>query len=352
MATKVGEMFVELVVDAASGNLSVRQLVGALGELDVASAASVGILGKVADTIWGMASAATGAAVELSNLSAVTGLNPKMIDQWDKAAEAITGHAGTITQAIKTVQAMNQTMASTKRIPGEITGYLQTTPYKYGPGGEYLGQKQLPDYLKEFAQPGSGYGRLDKTLQMSTLNLFGNGQELWRVIESLKAGTFNPSAIPTTSAKQDKDLASVNSEWIKVKQDIIGIFDKFLLAGDRLSAILKYADEILKRISFGMDTPKVQNAINEAAKKTFGHPLMDMIHEKYPALGRSALPPVRLPAAGAAAQGDSKITVNSNISLNGDLVDKKTSIAKRGVTTDDFTVWSDTANAGGGAVRP
>lgn len=261
MATKVGEFFVDLLVDAASGNLSVKQLVGALGELDVASVTSVGIVRKITEGLWGLAKAATGTSVELSALSATTGVNPHLIEQWDKAAEQVTHRSGSIVKAIEAVQAMNRNLKFSGP-PPELGGLLDTSPYKRDDKGNQI-PKDAIDYLKEFAAPGSAYRRLDRDAQQKALAgpFGGASQDAFLMLKALIDKTFpDPGKIRVLSNEQISGLTKVDSDWIKVKQDVVGIFDKFLTAGGMVDNILKGADILLNFIGKFLDLVEKRGA--------------------------------------------------------------------------------------------
>lgn len=253
MSGKVGSFFIDLVVDAATGNLSVKQLVAGLGELQVASVGTVGVIEKISEKIWDMGKAAVGTAVDMARLHALTGIDPKIAQQWDKAAEEVTHHSGSIIRAISAVNDMNMRL-DTEGTPDAITGVFQTNPWKRDKAGKQI-PKDAIDYLKEFAAPGSTYRSRDELTQQRNLpSIFKSaGEDMFLVIKELIANKMHPEQISVLENKQIADLNHVDSDWIKVKQDVVGIFDKFLTVGGVVDNILHGADVLLKFIEKFID---------------------------------------------------------------------------------------------------
>ena len=249
MSKKVGELFVELVVDAASGNLSVRQMVGALGELDVASAASVGILGKVGETLYDMAKAATDTAVELTALHDLTGADPKIVQQWDKAAAGIVGSAGVIVKAITSVNEIQKRLASGQGAPAALTGLLGLTAYKVDANGKET-LKDAMELMRDMAKPGSLYRSRSRLVQEAGLQeLFGgNADNVYRIIQSMIAGKFHPENEPGMNNRQVRDLNQVRMKEIEVGQKLTGIFQDLLLGGGQFAKVLDSLSQKLEVI--------------------------------------------------------------------------------------------------------
>lgn len=245
MANKVGELFVEILVDAASGNLSVRQLVGVLGDLNVASVATVGVIGTIGDTLWGMAKAATATSVELAKLHDVTGADPSITLKWERAAERLHISTASIVGGIRSVFDMQTQMERGGGQPGFMRAY-GIEPMKAN--GAY---KTFEDYIAEFARQGSHYQHLGRSLQYSLLkDLFpkASPDDIFRLVEQTRLGNFNPSSLGGLADKQIAALNKVDSDWITVKQDVVIIFEKFLLAGDGVDSILKSVHEMLEEV--------------------------------------------------------------------------------------------------------
>lgn len=275
MATKVGELFVELAVDAASGNLSVRQLVGALGDLDVASVTTVGILAKIGETLWGMAKAATDTAVELTALHDLTGVNPQMVQQWEKAAVSVGVHSGTIIKAITAVNQMNRRLATGQGAPPELTGILGLSAYKIDKNGKEV-LKDATDLMKEMAAPGSTYRTRSPLIQQQGLGvLFGGaGDEAFRFINQMIAGKVHPETFSGLDTKQIKQLEEVRSKESEFSAHLADIFDRLITSGGTFASTLDDLNEVLKSINGFLGSVQGKEAIQGVGNviSSFIHP--------------------------------------------------------------------------------
>jgi hypothetical protein len=354
MAVKVGEFFLEMLVDAASGNLSVRQLIGSLGELDVASATSVGIIGKIADTLWNLTKAAVGTAVEVSALADITGVDPKLAQQWDKAAERVVHHAGSIVKAIQAVHEIQKRIATGEGPPAALTGILGLSPYKIDAQGKAQ-VKDAMDLMREMAATGSTYRSRSRDVQQNALGqVFGSsGEDMYRVIEQMIAGKFHPEKISVLNDGQVGALNKVDADWIAVKQDVIGIFDKFLLAGNDVDKILSGARALLEDVNHWLDKHKdhsyvadVQN-IKKAWKPDTALDLLDMISGRNSALyrlGSANLSRVRVPEKPDLGVGELRGKLDIDLRSNGKPLGTKTTYVDRAGTMRDF--WQVTDQLG------
>lgn len=104
MAGKVGELFIDLVVDAASGNLSVRQLITAIGDLETRTLGGMIGVSKIADSLAGLAAKSMDTAAALSDLSGVTGVSPDKLQKWGLAFESMRIPSSEVAQGIRGVQ--------------------------------------------------------------------------------------------------------------------------------------------------------------------------------------------------------------------------------------------------------
>ena len=239
MSVKVGTFFIDLAVDASSGNLSVKQLVGALGELDVASVASVTVISKISETLWGMARAATGTAVEMSVLKDITDVDPKIAQQWEKAAVRMNMSTGTMIRAIMSVHEMNRKIAAGEGTPAVISKLFGMDPTKVDAKGK-RGLKDAMDYIREMASDESIYQQRGKLIQQTGLEqIFGGaGKDVFRMIAGLRSGEFKPSEISVLENEQVEKLTGLRKQEIEISQKMTGIFQKFLTGGDRFAKVL------------------------------------------------------------------------------------------------------------------
>lgn len=250
MALKVGEFFINLAVDAASGNLSVNELVSALGKLDVVSLGTVGILSKIGNVLYGLGKQATATAVEMSVLKDIAGIDPKVVQQWEKAAQRINVQAGSIVNAVKGVNDMMGSIAARKSSPpAELTGWLGITPQKKDL--DAMGRpvmKSFFDLMGEIANPKNRYWSFSPQVQQQLLGGAFPGadsKDLFRILNEMRAGRFKPESIGVLENKQVKDLTNVSRKTTEVGQQMVGIFDKLLIGGGAFATVL---DSISKKL--------------------------------------------------------------------------------------------------------
>ena len=258
MATSVGELFITLAVDAVSGNLSVRQLASALGDLDVVSVGSVGIITKITQALYDMASAATLTAVDLESLKDTAGTDPKMTDQWEKTAQRIGIHAGAIMQAIRGVNAENGQMALRHRGPnGTLSqlGILSTNGFDAATGNP-VGKnfyERFHDLLnsKEFWK----YSEPGREELVAGVFPGGDNLAIYRLLKLDRAGHFHPENTPVPSNKTDEDLAKVYAEATRSKQAVVGTFTSLLTGGGKVSTQMASFSTEMERLNKlkGMD---------------------------------------------------------------------------------------------------
>lgn len=353
MATSVGEFVLNLAVDATSGNLSVNKLVSSLGELDVASVGTVGIIAKVSESLWSMAKAATQTAVELTALNAITGADPKIVQQWEYAAEQVTGHTGTIIKAIQAVNDMNIKRTREGVVPNAI-GFFGSSMYKFDEKGNPV-YKTLMDYIKEFSSPTSLYQMRSRESQVGGLRgLFGGaGDDVYMIIEAMKKGQFHPEDRSVLSDRQVRDLKTVDSDWIRVKQDVVGLFDRFLIAGHMVDEILKGLDSLLTRISGLIGHPNATEDFNrigatiEHALEGKGSKVWQDIREGHGLLSAEFQGKMASFFASKIEKNEGALAVEINFKQNGAPVGKRKNYVERGVKNQDIWEVTDQANLAG-----
>lgn len=290
MATKVGEFFLEMAVDAASGNLSVRQLMGALGELEVVGVGTVGILSKVAETLYGMAKAATDTAVELTELQQITGAEPRIVQQWEKAAVSIGAHTGSVVKSIQAVNTLMSHIASGGDIPAEF-GRIGLVPYKgQTAGGEPI-MKTYQDLMTEIAKS-SEYWKLSRERKETFLSGVMPGSDMasnYLMLQAMHSGKFRPQDFSGLDQKQVEGLTDLRRKENEVIGKLGDIFDKFLLGGKALSDILGVISDKLGIINTALGSDTAQKVMHEggifskamldnAFSKTGFMPMLGLLH--------------------------------------------------------------------------
>ncbi len=353
-------MFISLAVDAASGNLSVKQLVAALGDLDVASVGSVGVLGKVADTLWGLAKAATGTATEMNALNEITGADPKIVQQWEKAAERIQISAGSITRSISAVHRMNAGIAAGGGPPSALTGILGLNPYK---GTDAQGRpiyNEFLDYMAQMRTPGSAYSKLSPALQLSALSNAFPGADSEAMFRILKAKDWHPERISVLENKQVAELTAVKRKETEIGQQLVGIFDKLLTGGgafaDVLDSITKKLDSIDKWLGGKQGQEAIATAGTIISKGIGGGDLLGALKERIgekmfrgigSILSEGLRPAAVSPMGSTLSSKDDYIgRLTIDFKREGQLLGSKQTFVGKGITNGD--TWDLTDQIGNG----
>lgn len=90
MSTTIGEFFVDLVVDAGAGELTIGNLVKSMGELEVASVGEIAILGELANKLGEISDASIKSALAFMQYTSATGGSTKSLQEW----QAVAAHVG------------------------------------------------------------------------------------------------------------------------------------------------------------------------------------------------------------------------------------------------------------------
>lgn len=95
---KIGEFFVDLLVDAQSGNISVKQLASSFGDLELATLGELAAIVAVITKLAQMADQAMETAVAFQRFETATGLSSQELQRWqivaaqaNVSAEAVSG---------------------------------------------------------------------------------------------------------------------------------------------------------------------------------------------------------------------------------------------------------------------
>ncbi len=101
---KVGEFFVELGVDAATGNLTVRDMIQSFGDLDAATLGYATALTLFLKRMSDVTQAAMDMAVGFSMFEAQTGLSAQTLQKWQIVGEQVNVEVQAITSSIQNLQ--------------------------------------------------------------------------------------------------------------------------------------------------------------------------------------------------------------------------------------------------------
>jgi len=186
VATKVGECIVDIVVDAASGNLSVRQLIVAIGDLQASALGGMVGISKIAGALGTLAEHSMATAASLSDLSGVTEVSPEKLQRWGLAFESMRIPSAALGQGIRGVQ---KAMADVGK--GKVPGVF--FDLGISPLDKYTGkQKDFFKLLNEMANNKTfwkAYG-LGPGQRREWLAQLGMTEDMLRVMKEMKAGKF------------------------------------------------------------------------------------------------------------------------------------------------------------------
>lgn len=100
----IGEFAVDIVVDAASGNLTIGELITRFGSLQVATTGEVYALVKLADKLAGVAEQAIATTLAFELFEATTGLSSQELQRWQIIAEQAGVSASAVAASVSSLQ--------------------------------------------------------------------------------------------------------------------------------------------------------------------------------------------------------------------------------------------------------
>lgn len=161
---KLGEFFIDLIVDSSKGEITVSDLVTKMGELEVATIGAVGALFQIGAKLAGFTDVAIKTALGLKDFSTLTDENTDSLQKWERvAAHAhISGDA-----VVSTFRGLSSAIATMNR--GGGTGRLQPLIDMLGlnPSG-----KSAEEILK-FIQHSSRFAALSNKAKTDLLEAAG-----------------------------------------------------------------------------------------------------------------------------------------------------------------------------------
>lgn len=103
MSVTVGEFFIDLVVNASEGQLTLKNLVSSMGELEVASVGEIAILAELANKLQAITTASIASAIGLKDYSSSTGASTLELQKWQNAAQHVNVDIDTMRHALEGV---------------------------------------------------------------------------------------------------------------------------------------------------------------------------------------------------------------------------------------------------------
>jgi hypothetical protein len=161
---KLGEFFIDLIVDTAKGELTVGNLVSRMGELEVASVGALGILVELSEKLAGFTDTAIKMSLGLKDISTLTDVNTQDFQKWVRVAEHMQVSGEAVTSTVKSLSASIAEM--------KLTGKGNLLPLAQILGIDLRGKDvfQILDSIRRSAKF-QGYSNAEKTQLLSKVGI-------------------------------------------------------------------------------------------------------------------------------------------------------------------------------------
>lgn len=246
---KLGEFFIDLVVNAGSGELTVKNLVSQMGELEAATVGEIGALFELGVRLAAVADHSIKSALGLEEYASRTGESTVKLQEWQAAAEMAHVSAETVH---KTFDNLSQGLESMKW--GEPTGVLKGAVQILGidPTGKDV--YQVMDAIS--AELTRRYGK-NQASKLHVLNMMGMGDML-RVLDMSKterARAADDAYI--MSVKQQKTYIDIDNKLIHIQRAAKNLAQVMVdWSAPRLLSTLTEALRLIKEIQSELQTGK------------------------------------------------------------------------------------------------
>lgn len=256
---KIGEFFVELLVDAGKGELTIGNLVKGMGALEVASVGEVAVLYQLATQLAKITDSAINSALGLHHYAAATGASTKALQEWQSAARHTTVSADQVEQAMLGISEQLEDIRDFGQVTGPLKNLLE--PLKGKMSFEGLTAEHPEEVLKRIrtAMQGIPAARQEAILRHAGL---GSMLELIQMSQkdfakfSKEAG-FQSEREIEKYRKIHSQFATIENTTIRIKNFIADWFsDTTLVALSKIGEILKTEYESLVQIRAYMDSRK------------------------------------------------------------------------------------------------
>jgi len=209
MGTKIGSFFIDILVDAASGNLSINQLIASIGKLEATSFAGAAGLTKIAQAVANFGKKTMNNAFGLTKLQGMTDISATKFERWGRAAAYVGVSSNTVAQAMMGVQ---DVMAKVF-----MTGEPPKVFYQLGISATNAKGKlkDFEEIMKDLSK-NEVFWRAGAGVQRELLPQFGLPQEMLVILKEIRAGTWQSkiNLAPGLSEKQIEDLGTLKSEFL------------------------------------------------------------------------------------------------------------------------------------------
>lgn len=267
-STTVGEFFLELVVDAGQGELTVVNLVKQMGQLEVASVGEIAILKKLAQSLEEVTSAAIANAMGFTDYAAATGGSTEELQKWQNAAKHVNTDAHTMEAVFRRIShdlatgKMSGDYGGLKNLDVLLTkAHLTLQQFRADKPEELLSAIAHSDYFKSLS-PSAKEAILSKSDIAPALRALQIGVEDFK--KWSEEGEIMSKEDIAKWSDIHSDMVSVQEISQKIGSIIANWFSDDMQAGLRMTIYLlgKTADLI--------DPKKSHSPVVEAGKKLVG----------------------------------------------------------------------------------
>ena len=101
---KLGEFFLSIAVDATTGELTIKNLISSMGDLEAITVANIGVLFEMANALAQIVTSNISAALNLDKTTQSIDTSSEAIQRWQHVAKmtGLSGEVESVTQALKT----------------------------------------------------------------------------------------------------------------------------------------------------------------------------------------------------------------------------------------------------------
>lgn len=250
---KLGEFFIDLIVDSSKGELTVSDLVTKMGELEVATIGAVGALFQIGAKLAGFTDISIKTALGLEEYATLTGESTDALQRWQRVA----AHANVSGEAVsKTFMGLSSSIAAMNR--GGGTGRLQPLIDILGinPSGK------SPEQILQFIQHSKRFAALSNKAKTDLLEAAGIAPMLANVFKLSSTEFEKQGGLVEGMSKESVDkfsniagvLADISSIAKQIAMDIatwdagplLGVLNKIIEA---FKAIKEYTKENITQTS-------------------------------------------------------------------------------------------------------
>ncbi len=330
--TTVGEFFLDLIVDASKGELTITDLVKSMGELEVASVGEIAILATLAQKLAVISEHAIATTLGIEHITSSTGMSTKALQQWSYAAEYVGISAETMHDTLSQV---SHDLAMGK-FSGDYGGLKNLGVILEHTGLLLINfDPEHPEELIKAIRKSSWFQHQKPEIQFTLLH----GTELQAILDIMQEKRISEKELtnalnnaPIFSDQELKNLDQMHKSWTEIKQvseqvgmstaewarkGTVGFFHDVLDG-------LKVVNDFLAQHFFGGSGDKVfDDALLEIGKTTpsdMEDVAKGMLSVKETNAGETAIGPAPVWAGGLLPEAQPRVTNIKNapvVNING-----------------------------------